>query len=272
MKYKIMVFDLDGTLTNSRKEITPYTKEVLTLYQERGGTVVLASGRPAYGVIPLAKELDLAKYGGYILSFNGGRIMNCRSGEIIYEKTLHHREIQQISDLAATHDAALVTYADDCLVTETPDDLYILKEAKINHMEVKKVENLAEYVDFPVNKCLMTAHGNHLAKVEGKVKEALGTSFSIYRSEPYFLEIMPEHIDKAASLERLLNHLNKDREEMAAFGDGFNDKSMITYAGLGVAMQNAQEAIKAIADYVTLSNDNEGVAYMVNKLMEERAQ
>ena len=74
MQYEILVLDLDGTLTNQKKEITPHTKEVLKAYQEAGGRIELASGRPTYGVAPLAEELELKKYHGYMLSFNGALI------------------------------------------------------------------------------------------------------------------------------------------------------------------------------------------------------
>ena len=79
--YEIIVLDLDGTLTNRDKVITPKTKQRLMELQERGKKIVLASGRPTPGVLPLARELELAKYGSYILSFNGGRITNCKTGE-----------------------------------------------------------------------------------------------------------------------------------------------------------------------------------------------
>ena len=88
MDYQILALDLDGTLTNSKKEITPQTKEALIWIQENGIKVVLASGRPTTGVLPLAKELQLERFGSYILSFNGGRITDCRSREIIYNRLL----------------------------------------------------------------------------------------------------------------------------------------------------------------------------------------
>lgn len=75
MKYKLLVLDLDGTLTNSQKEITPFTKEVLIKAQQQGLHIALASGRPTYGIVPLAEELELKCYGGFILSFNGGKII-----------------------------------------------------------------------------------------------------------------------------------------------------------------------------------------------------
>ena len=88
MAYQIIVLDLDGTLTNSKKEITLKTKEALMRIQKEGKTVVLASGRPTPGVLPLAEELELEKYGGYILSFNGAKIINCRTKEVVYNKTV----------------------------------------------------------------------------------------------------------------------------------------------------------------------------------------
>ena len=80
MQYKILVLDIDGTLTNSKKEITPRARAALKRAQEKGIKIVLASGRPTYGIMPVAKELELERYGGYILSFNGGQIINAQTG------------------------------------------------------------------------------------------------------------------------------------------------------------------------------------------------
>ena len=102
MKYQILVLDLDGTLTNSRKEITPPTLKALIEIQEAGKKVVLASGRPTYGVVPLARQLHLERYGSYILSFNGARITDCRTGQVIYNKTLPQDVIPDIYRIAPT--------------------------------------------------------------------------------------------------------------------------------------------------------------------------
>lgn len=121
MQYEILVLDLDGTLTNNKKEITPHTKEVLRAYQEAGGTIVLASGRPTYGVVPLAEELELKKYHGYMLSFNGALITDCSTGELIFETWLPAGVPQQMADLAQQYRTALLTYQGDDILTETPD-------------------------------------------------------------------------------------------------------------------------------------------------------
>lgn len=115
----------------------------------------------------------------------------------------------------------------------------------------------------------MVGEGDYLAQVEQKVKNAIGDELSIYRSEPFFLEIMPQQIDKAVSLRKLADYMNITKQEMVACGDGFNDQTMIEYAGFGVAMQNAQGVVKKAADYIAPSNDSDGVAFVVNRFMLE---
>ena len=90
---------------------------------------------------------------------------------------------------------------------------------------------------------------------------------NIYRSEPYFLEIMPQNIDKAHSLQKLLSSIGLTADEMICCGDGYNDLSMIEYAGLGVAMENAQPVIKEAANFVTRSNDEDGILYVIDRFM-----
>ena len=106
-----------------------------------------------------------------------------------------------------------------------------------------------------------------LAELEKEMYEHLKDRMGVFRSEPYFLELVPKGIDKAQSLAVLLKEIGLTREEMIAIGDGFNDLSMIQYAGLGIAMANAQEVVKENADFITLSNEEDGVAYAAEKFI-----
>lgn len=267
MNYKMIVLDLDGTLTNRDKVITDNTKRVLMEAQKRGKKVVLASGRPTYGVMPLAEQLHLEQYGGYILSFNGGIIMDCRTREVVFKKQLPISANAKIIELAKDEGVDLLTYEGPAIITDNPDCPYAQKESKINGIRIKKVEDMASYLNFAVPKFLMMDDGDYLALVEARVKAALGKNFSVYRSEPYFLEILPRGIDKAQCLAQLLDQVNIRQEEMIACGDGYNDLSMIQFAGLGVAMENAVLPVRNAADYVTYSNNDEGVAHVVEKFM-----
>ena len=267
MNYKMIVLDLDGTLTNRDKVITDHTKQVLMEAQKRGKKVVLASGRPTYGVMPLAEELELEKYGGYILSFNGGIIMDCCTREVVFQKKLPVEANRRIVELAVKERVDILTYQDAVIITNNPDCPYAKQESQINHLKLRKVEDMAGYVDFAVPKFIMLDDGDYLAMVEARVKATLGKQFSVYRSEPYFLEVLPKGIDKAQSLGRLLEVLGFEREEMIACGDGYNDLSMIRFAGLGVAMENAVLPVRNAADYVTYSNNDDGVAHVVEKFL-----
>ncbi|MDF2802971.1 MAG: HAD-superfamily hydrolase, subfamily [Anaerocolumna sp.] len=267
MAYEILVLDIDGTLTNSNKDISPKTLDAIMSIQERKHTVVLASGRPTPGITALADKLRLSHYGGYILSYNGAKIINCKTGEVIYEKVLPADIIPSLHAAAIQHNVGIISYEGDHVITDMDIDEYMMKEAKINSIPIKAIKDFPNYITFPVNKCLITGHGDKLAEIEPKMKEQFGDRINIYRSEPFFLELMPHNIDKANSLKELLKYLNLTNEQMISCGDGYNDLSMIEYAGMGVAMANAQEIVKKAANYITFSNDEDGVAHVIEEFM-----
>lgn len=268
MEYKLLALDLDGTLTNSKKQITPHTLETLIrAQQEKGLKIILASGRPTYGVAPLANALQLDKFGGFILAYNGGEIINWRTHEIMYKNLLDHDVLPYLYECAKKNNFAIVTYENEYVLTEKPDDEYVLKEALLNVMKIKKVDNFLEAVRHPIAKCLIVGEPTHLAILEKEMQEQLKDRMGVFRSEPYFLELVPKGIDKARSLSVLLEELELKREELMAAGDGFNDLSMVRFAGMGVAMANAQDVVKENADFITLSNDEDGVAYAVEKFI-----
>lgn len=264
---KVLVLDIDGTLTNSEKKITPETKRGIIHIMERGHKVILASGRPTPGMRKYAKELELEKYGGYLLSFNGGKIINCKTGEIIFQKTLPTVMIPNLYRYAVKNEIGIVTYLGDEVIAGTEIDEYMKLESKINGMPIRQVENFVKFVDFDVNKCLMTASPEKAEKCEKELAAAYGDIISVYRSESFFIELMPKNVDKATSLDRMLSTVGLTRENAICCGDGFNDISMIEYAGIGVAMANAKEQVKEKADYITKSNDEDGIAHVIDKFI-----
>lgn len=273
MVYEMLVLDLDGTLTNSRKEITEPTKKALIEIQEAGKKVVLASGRPINGVQPLADALELGRFGSYILSFNGARITQCSTGEIIYNKTIPQDVIEPIYQIAKQYkDVDIITYQGDEIISGLQPNQYTEKERMINQMKIKPVEHFSEYIDFPVNKLLIPGEPVILEEMMEVLKAKFHSLLNIYRSEPFFLEIMPQKIDKAYTLQKLLSSIGLTADQMICCGDGYNDLSMIEYAGLGVAMENAQPIVKEKADYITRSNDDDGVLYVINQFMRNNSK
>ena len=268
-KYRLLVLDLDGTLTNSKKEISDTNRQTLIRLQQSGVKLVLASGRPTYGIAPLAETLQLKQYGGFILSYNGGEIIEWSTGRILYKNLLPDDVLPLLYHTCENDGLTILTYDGPCILTENATDEYVLKEAFLNKMQIRRVDNFLEAAPVPLPKCLIVGDPNRLMQTEASLSQRLQGIISVYRSEPYFLEVVPLGIDKARSLAVLLEQLGLTREEMVAMGDGYNDRSMIEFAGMGVAMANAQEPVKQVADYITLSNDQDGVAVAVKELFDQ---
>lgn len=265
MTKKALILDIDGTLTNSKKEITPGTKAAIRELMERGNKVILASGRPTPGMRKCEEELQLDRLGGYLLSYNGARIVDCVTGKIIYQQILPLTLLPGLYAFAKNNGCGLITYLGNEVISAFPPDSYVQTEAHINGLPIREVKNFVDFVDFDINKCLMTAKPDIAEQLEIQLKEKYGHIASIYRSEPYFIEIMPKNVDKASSLEKMLPAIGITREEIVCCGDGFNDISMIQYGGVGVAMGNAQQAVKEAADYITATNDEDGLVEVIHK-------
>lgn len=272
--YELLVLDLDGTLTNSKKEITPHTLEVLLEAQRQGLRIVLASGRPVFGIAPLADQLHLAENDGYVLAYNGGQIVRWSDHQVIDQQMLDPEVLPYVYECSKRQftdkegkltQFQILSYRGDVVFTENPGDQYVNYECWLNRIPCEKVDNFLEAVDCLLPKCLIVGDPEPLHELELEMAEYLKGKNGVYRSEAFFLEIVPLGIDKAQRLSVLLEHLGMTREEMICVGDGYNDQSMIEYAGLGVAMQNAKPEVRAVADYITLSNEEDGVAAVVEK-------
>lgn len=261
LQYRVIALDLDGTLTNNQKEVTTATKEALDNAMEQGARLVLASGRPVYGIVPVAKSLELDSKGGYILAYNGGQIIDCKTNEVLYSQYLPSDVIPLLYEYAKSKGYALLGYKGNEIITESPDDIYVKEESRINKMNVRKVDVLTDELDAKPTKLLMTGDPKDMLKAEEELREAVKDRIDVYRSAPFFMELVPKGIDKAKSLTRLLALLNLMPKDMMAFGDGYNDLSMLRLAGMGVAMANAAPEVRAEADFVTLSNEEDGVAH-----------
>lgn len=262
----VLALDLDGTLTDSKKRISERTKESIDKFITAGGTVALASGRPTFGVMPVAKILELDKKGGYILSYNGGCFLDCKNNKQLFMKELTHEYLPILEKQAKEFGINLMTYNGDKAYALDIDEQYYMIEININHFIRVKANPLTPKITFPIIKCLMTADGDYLAKVEKEMKKYWEGKLNIVRSEPYFLEVTEVGIDKASTITNMVKKLGKSVDNLICCGDGFNDLSMIQAAGIGVAMANAQERVRAAADYITKSNDEDGIVDVVENL------
>ena len=249
MQYKVLALDLDGTLTNNAKVITPRTKAALQAAADRGVRIVLASGRPTVGIEPLAKELELDRRGGCILSYNGGKIIDCKTGETLVQHEFPPELIDPVCTFARYWNVMPLTYDAKGIVTEDAANPYVGEEARINKIPARQVENLPAEIQWPINKLLLVGDPVDMPHVEELMQQKFAGKLSIYRSAPFFIETMPLGVEKSASLALLLKNMGLGPENLMACGDGWNDLPMIRYAGMGVAMGNAVPEVKQAAKY-----------------------
>lgn len=268
MKYKLLVLDVDGTLLNDEREISKRTLAALLKVQQMGVRIVLASGRPTYGLMPLAKTLELGNYGGFVLSYNGCQIIKAQNGEILFERRINPEMLPYLEKKARKNGFAIFTYHDDTLITDSPDNEYIKNEALLNNLKIIKEDEFSTAIDFAPCKCMLVSDKEKaLIGLEQHWEKRLAGTLDAFRSEPYFLEVVPCGVNKANTLGALLEHLGVTREEVIAVGDGVCDVTMLQLAGMGVAMGHSQDSVKVCVDYVTASNEEDGVALAVEKLI-----
>jgi len=262
LPYKMIVLDLDDTLLNDEHTLSKRNKEALMAAQELGVKVVLASGRPTFGMVSIAKELQLDQYGSYILSFNGSKIINAKTNEEIFNSTISSEMAHRLYDLSRREGVAILSYKDESIVIEEPNE-YADIEATITGLPMQIVDQFKATITEPVVKAMMLAHPDVLVNVEQTLVKEVGEEVSVFRSKPFFLEFTALNVTKGTSLHQLTQKLGIAAEEVIAIGDSYNDITMIEFAGLGVAMGNAPDAIKEIANHVTDTNNNDGVAQVV---------
>lgn len=269
MSYKFIALDIDGTLTNDDKIITPRTKEALIKAQQMGKKVCLATGRHPYGVIPYAKELELEKYGGYLLCFNGGIVVEVteKGFKTVYSKELSNEFVPKVCEIVKNSNITVNTYTDDTIIADLKVNAYTNVEPEIIGLPFKQVKYFSKYVDFPINKLLLAGEPAEIDKYEKILKYYLDGQVDVFKSAPFFLEVVPLGVSKGASLDPLLKSMGMTKDNLIACGDSYNDITMIGYAGLGVAMENAEEEVKKVANYIAPSNNDDGVGYVVEEFM-----
>jgi Cof subfamily protein (haloacid dehalogenase superfamily) len=265
IQYKMLVLDLDDTLLTDNHQISTKNKEMLIKAQEMGVKVVLASGRPTPAMMQYAHDLQLAKYGSFVISFNGATITDMSNQQVVFERSLTKEEIHSLHDFSLENNVHIITYSDKGVVSETESE-YIDVELSLTGLPHHKVASFKDEVQSSAVKCILLEDPAYLKSVELKLKtERADLSVSI--SKPFFLEVMPQGIDKAASIDILAKQLDIKQEEVIAVGNAGNDLSMIQYAGLGIWVDNVTPELRQHADIVVASNNNDGVAEVVQRFI-----
>ena len=265
MKYKLIAVDIDDTLLNTKKEIAPATKAALTQAQENGVRLVVASGRLPYGVRPFAQALDVFRRAGYYMGFNGGAIMNSRD-ELIASTYLDSKYIEPVYEILRPANVTAMVHKGDIIFADNKVNEYTHIESDVIGLPLNVVDDLPAFIDWDIHKFLIAGDPDELKVLEQTLIAALGGEVDVYLSAPWFLEVMPKSVNKGEGLKTICNDAGIDISEAIAFGDSYNDIFMIKAAGLGVAMGNAEDAVKEAADMVTADCDHDGIAKALKEL------
>lgn len=265
MKYKLIAFDIDDTLLNTKKQITPKTREALMNAQGGGIKLAVCSGRLPYGVKPYAEELDVFSYGGYYMGFNGGAVFNSKD-ERISSTYLDSKYIEPVCGALKPTNVTIMVHKGDVIYTDKKVNAYTNVEADVIGLPLNPVEDIVNFIDWKLHKILLSGEPDELKEVEKLLKGLFGDEVDIYLSAPWFLEVMPKGISKGIGVKKICEDMGIGTDEVIAFGDSFNDISMLKTAGTGVAMGNAEDAVKAAADMVTADCDHDGIAMALSNL------
>lgn len=258
----MLVLDLDDTLLRDDLTISRKTKKAIDEVQKCGVNVVIATGRPTFATIQIAKEIGLHKYGGYIISYNGAVITKASTGKVMRQINISKENVQLLYKLSNQENANIVTYDKESIITPCTCE-YIEIEKKLTGMNVIETNSFMESIPNELIKVMLLQEPSKLKTVAQNIKERIPDDLHMTFSKPFFLEFMNHQVDKSKSIEYLTKVLNINMDSVVAVGDSFNDMTMIQQAGLGVAMGNAISEVKDIADYITNSNMEDGIETII---------
>ncbi len=267
---KLCTIDLDGTLFDKNKNISKENIEAIKKAKENGCKIVIATGRPYNGVLPVLKKLDLLSEDDYVICYNGAKVFNVKTLEIIFSTTISGKDIKELY----TESKRLNTFfhafrKNEELITDRHNP-YTDVETRIN----KIIDILFDFNDIKDDdeflKCMMVNEQSKITNAINNLNEKFKNKYSVVRSSNIFLEFLNSFTNKGSALEALANYLNIPISDTMAIGDAGNDIAMIKKAGIGVAMENSFDEVLKIADYITLSNENSGVAKAINKFINEK--
>lgn len=272
-QYKMLCLDIDGTLLNSKHQITKQTKEAISkVIKEQNALVILVSARMPTGIFFLAKELELA---APIICYSGALIMD-KDQNILFNHYIELSYVKKLYSIVKKYSIGISLYKDDEWYSEEKDK-WVEQEEDITKLSASICdyqELFTEWENEGCNKILCMGDEQEIAALQNELFTTFGEELAIYLSKPTYLEIMSKKSSKTVAIAVLLEKYKLDRRALMAIGDNYNDINMIEYAGVGIAMGNAPDEVKGYADHITTSNDEEGVAkaiytYMLRQNMQK---
>jgi len=261
--YKMIVIDIDDTLLNDQGEISNNTKEVIKKVVNKGVMVTLATGRMYCSTARFANDLGIKTA---IVSYQGALIKDMQNGQVLYECSLEANDIKYIMDFCKEENLHVQYYSNDILYTQEDNDK-IRNYSKIHDVEYTIEPNVEKLLRAPITKIVIYEDPEVINQVQDVLSAKLGERCYITKSKPFFLEILNKEVNKGNAVSFLCQIYGYKLDEVMAIGDGWNDYELLKVAGFSIAVKNAVPELLEIVDYVTDSNNEDGVMKALKKFI-----
>lgn len=260
-----IALDMDNTLLDSKKKISPRNTKVLRALHDHGIHVVLCTGRPINAIWPYIKQLGLTQPDDYTITFNGGLVVNNVSRKSIFHNGFSYDDLKEVFQFAHENNYPLDVLDFDQVyeIMDMPRSIYKGTLKNIKFVDSKFNELPAG--DHPYAKVVMAIEPDRLSQIIKHIPDTIKEHKHVVQSQPHILEYLPQGVDKSVGLQHLLAHFNSDFSNLMTFGDADNDLGMTKVAADGVVMANGLPEVKEVADHLTASNDDDGVAVYLEK-------
>lgn len=265
LKYKLIIADFDDTVVDDKLLLSKRLKNAIDLYRSRGGIFTFATGRVTSSILPYAKELALD---GYLISFQGSVVSNINEENIYYKKPIQSSVAYKITKYLEDNSLYFHTYVDDHYLIDKATD-YSYKYNQFTSCTMKEIKtNISEYIMEKVLdpiKLMIIDQAENTANIIKEIQDKFGELVYVTNSKPNFIEIIDKDVNKGVGVKYVADSLGINKENVICIGDSGNDVAMLEYAGFAVAVENASNSAKDIADFICPSCSNDGVAYTIER-------
>ncbi len=259
--YKLVALDIDDTLLNVSRKLSAENKKAIQEVRAAGVFVILATGRFYAGMTNVCEQLELDNTP--VITMGGAQIQNYPSGELLYERTMPLELVEQCIQFAKDNKVYIQCYQDETFYYENVTSETHFYENRINCKGTQRDFTSIRFNH--TNKCVLIAEPFVIEKLIPIAKNTFGDKAQVMRSYSRILEIYPPDTNKGVALEWLAEGLGVRQEEVLAMGDSALDMPMIQYAGMGVAVSNAEQDLINISNYVAPHADSNAVAHVLRK-------
>lgn len=264
MNYKILALDMDGTLLNAKRQISEKTLAAIRQATECGVIVTVATGRSWTGFKQYAAVLELQNP---VILYNGGMIVSPDGSDVYFQQNLEPDAAQEIMRHGQSYGVTQIIWAGERLYSFA-DTERLRRYAAVAGCDFTILTDEGEALAKQgITKVLWTAEAEQIMQYQEVLPKILKADVNDSTSSPWFLEFVDNRVSKGAALSKFAAHFEVEPAQVIAVGDAMNDRTMLQYAGLGVAMENAPDALKEHADFITRTNDADGVAHVIERFI-----